>query len=96
MGEVLDWSKLPPNLAWLAGPAERYGGYQFHDRILAFLRQASSGELADLRAVQQRWAVNYPAIDAWLDEYNMTKHIEAGLVYFTQALLGMADEDGLL
>src|SRR5438270_146490 len=29
--ETLDWSKLPPSLRYLAGPAERYGSLQFDD-----------------------------------------------------------------
>lgn len=94
--EVLDWSKLSPKLAWVAAPAERYGHYQFDERILDFLQHASPAQLVELRAVQQRWVANNPDIDAWLDEYNMTKHAEARLVYFTQLLLGMADESGLL
>ena len=93
---VLDWSKLPPRLAWLAAPAERYGHYQFEERIIDFLRQASPAQLAELRALHQRWVADSPAIDAWLDEYNITKHAEARLVYFTLGLLDLADGAGLL
>jgi hypothetical protein len=80
----------------VAPPAERYGRYQFDEPILDFLRRASPAELEELRAIQRRWSADYPAIDAWLDEYRMTTHPEARLVYFTQVLLGMADESGLL
>ena len=96
MPKALDWSKLPRTLAWAATPAERYGYHQFDEPILAFLRAATPAELSDLQAVQRRWVADYPIIEAWLDEYNMTKHPEAARVYFTQVLLGMADEAGLL
>ena len=96
MAMALDWSKLPPALAWVAAPAERYGHYQFDEPILAFLRGATPAELDDLRAVQRRWIADHSAIEAWLDENNMTLHREAQRVYFTQVLLGMADEAGLL
>ncbi|MBN9520958.1 hypothetical protein J0H58_20955 [bacterium] len=95
MAVMLDWSKLPPALAWVAAPAERYGRYQFDERIFDFLRHASPTDLADLRAAQRLWMADAPAINAWLDEYRITEHAEARLVYFTQVLLGYADEGGL-
>jgi hypothetical protein len=96
MAEALDWSKLPPNLAWIAAPAERYGCYQFDDKIWHFLQQATPADLAELRTLQRQWGTDYPAIDAWLDAFNITKHAEARLVYFTQVLLGTADDAGFL
>lgn len=96
MTEVLDWGKLPPNLAWLATPAERYGHYQFDEPILEFWRQATPEEKAKLRAIQHRWSDECEAIESWLDTYNMTRHPEARLVYFTQVLLGTGDDCGLL
>ena len=94
--EVFDWSKLPPNLAWLAAPAERYGHYQFDEPIWEFVQNASPAELAELRAVQERWEADFQNIDLWLDEFNITKHPEARLVYFTQVLLGTAADMGRL
>ena len=96
MAKSLDWSKLPPNLAWVAAPAEQYGHYQFDEPIREFLLQATPDEMAQLRSFQKRWIDASPAIEAWLDTYNMTKHAEARLVYFTQVLLGTADDCGLL
>ncbi len=96
VAKALNWSKLPPKLAWVALPAERYGHYQFDEPILAFLRAATALELVDLRAIQRRWIADHSAIQAWLDEYNMTVHPEAQRVYFTQVLLGMADEARVL
>jgi hypothetical protein len=94
--EVLDWSKLLRMLAWVAAPAERYGHYQFDERILDFLRHATSADLAELRAVQRQWLSDSRAINAWLDKFDLTDHAEARLVYFTQGLLDMADGAGLL
>ena len=48
---LLDWSKLPPELAWLVSPAERYGQYQFHNRISNFLESATPADIADLRSL---------------------------------------------
>lgn len=93
----LDWNKLPVSLRYLASPAERYGAYQFDDKILNFLRSRMTvDERAELQALGQRYNQDWEAIDRWLDEYPMTEHREAGLVYFTGHLLGLGGDLGLL
>ena len=95
--EKLDWSKLPSSLRYLAGPAEVYGSLQFDDRIYEFLQERmTADEQAELRALSQRYGQDSEAIDRWLDEFRMTKHPEARLVYFTGCLLGTGADLGLL
>jgi hypothetical protein len=96
MPEKLDWSKLPPELGWLAVSAERYGRLQFDDPIYDFLRGLNSTERDQLRELGQRWGEAFPEIDAWLDQYTITVHPEASLVYFTLYLLGTGADAGLL
>jgi len=96
MPERLDWSKLPAELRWLAAPAERYGHYQFHDRIHDFLRGLDAAGRDELRALTRRLEAAHPEIEAWLDRFNMTVHREATLVYFAQALIGTGWDDGFL
>ena len=38
----LDWTKLPPNLRYLAEPAEKYGSLQFESRIMDFLEHEAT------------------------------------------------------
>lgn len=93
MAEVLNWSKLPTELRWLAEPAERL---QFDDPIYDFLRQLDPSGRDELRELGRRWGEAWPAIDAWLKQYSMTVHPEASLVYFTGHLLGTGADAGLL
>ena len=93
----LDWSKLPPSLRYLAGPAEVYGGLQFDDPIYEFLqKRMTADERAELDALSKRYGQDWEAISRWLDEYPMTDHPEARLVYFTGHLLGTGADLGLL
>ena len=93
----LDWNKLPAPLRYLAGWAEVYGAYQFDQPILDFLHsRMTPEERAELRTLRQRYTDDAAAIDRWLDEYPMTKHREAALVYFTGHLLGLGADTGLL
>ena len=95
--ETLDWSKLPPSLQYLAGPAEVYGRLQFEDRIYEFLQeQMSADQRAELQELSHRYRRDDKAINRWLDEFPMTKHAEARLVYFTGCLLGTGADLGLL
>jgi hypothetical protein len=95
--EELDWDKLPDPLRYLAGPAEWYGRLQFDDPIYEFLQERMTpDERAELRALNRRYKQDWDAIDRWLDEYRMTKHPEARLVYFTGHLLGLGEDAGLL
>jgi hypothetical protein len=95
--ETLDWNKLPPSLQYLARPAEVYGRLQFEDRIYEFLQERMSANQRDeLRALSHRYEQDDEAINRWLDEFPMTEHPEARLVYFTGCLLGTGADLGLL
>ncbi len=95
--ETLDWSKLPSSLRYLAGPAERFGRLQFDDPIFEFLQeQMTVDEQAELSALSRRYEQDSQAINHWLDEFSMTEHREAALVYFTGYLLAIGADIGLL
>ncbi len=97
VADALDWSKLPPPLKYLARPAEVYGGLQFDDPIYEFLRERMTAEeQAELRSLSQRYGQDCGAINRWLDEFSMTVHPEARLVYFTGHLLSVGADLGLL
>ncbi len=92
----LDWSKLPPALRDLSGSAEVYGAYQFDDRIWDFLENMTEDERVELRALDERMSRDWDAIERWLDDYRMTEHREAALVYFTAHLLALANDGEFL
>jgi hypothetical protein len=95
--EDLDWSKLPPPLRYLSGPAEVYGGLQYDDPIYEFLqKRMTADEQAELRALSQRYGQDWEAINRWLDEFPITEHPEARLVYFTGHLLATGADLGVL
>jgi hypothetical protein len=97
MAEVLNWNKLPAALRYLAGPAEVYGGLQYDHAIYDFLqRHMTPEERAELRALSEKYRRDGEAIDRWLDEFPMTAHPEARLVYFTRYLVGTAADMGWL
>lgn len=91
--EELDWAKLPPELNYLSTLAVKYGHYQFDDAIDDYLfNQVTKSDLLELRDLRDQMWRDFDAIETWLDEYNMTKHPEARLVYFTRCLIGTADD----
>lgn len=95
--EVLDWSKLPASLSYLIEPAEKYGAIQFEDKIFAFLSERMTpAEKTELQALSKTYVQDEGTVNDWLDEYNMTKHPEARLVYFTGNLLALGNDAGLL
>ena len=95
--EELDWNKLPATLRYLAGPAEVYGHYQFEDAIMDFFcARMTPHERAELQALGRRYLQDGEAIGHWLDEYPMTRHPEARLVYFTGHLLALGADAELL
>ncbi|OWK38521.1 hypothetical protein [Fimbriiglobus ruber] len=92
----LDWSKLPPPLRYLAGPAEVYGELQFESRIYEFLeKRMTEDERSELRELSRRYDRDGEAINRWLDAFSITDHPEARLVYFTGHLLGTGADLGL-
>jgi hypothetical protein len=96
--EILDWSKLPPRLRYLAEPAEKYGSLQFEMRILDFLEsEASESDLENLRELNRLTLRDEKLIDEWIDELGgLTKHREAALVYFLLHLIALGNDNELL
>jgi hypothetical protein len=94
MYELLDWNKLPSTLAYLAEPAEKYGRYQFEDKIFEFLRRMSESERRELIDLMQRSKSQVTEIDNWLDEHRITEHPEARLIYFLEHLLALGNDAG--
>ena len=94
--ESLDWTKLPEPLRYLAIPAEKYGQLQFEDRILDFLEdEITETEIQELKDLAKPMDRDWELIERWLDEYNIVKHREAALVYFTGNLIAHARDVGL-
>lgn len=94
MYELLDWNKLPPNLRYLAAPAEKYGRFQFEDKIFDFLRRMTNSERIELTALIRQNRTDGHEIDSWLDEHRITIHPEAALVYFLEHLLALGNDAG--
>ena len=95
--EILDWTKLPAQLNYLAQPAERYGRFQFDNIIDDYLfNKMSKADVEELRNLRDRMAQDFDIIELWLDEFNMRIHPEARLVYFMRDLIGTADDTHLL
>lgn len=85
---ILDWTKLPESLRYLAEPAEVYGGIQFEESVARFVQNATRTQLATLAEVANRVREDLGRINGWLDAHRMTEHPEAELVYFLLQLLG--------
>lgn len=97
MAEKLDWSKLPTHLQYLAGPAEKYGRYQFDDAIIDFFQnEATDAEKKELKMIDDRFVKDEVEIKAWYRKLDITKHAEARLVYFLGHLLAIGNDDGYL
>jgi hypothetical protein len=95
--QPLNWRKLPSHLCYLAGPAEKYGGYQFDDRIYDYLtNDMTEQDRVELRTVAERIESDSAEIEAWLDDYNMTVHDEAGLIYFLHHFIALANDGNFL
>ena len=86
-------AKMPPELSYLATPAMRFGVHQFDNQVDAFLSSASDAEMGELAAVAERVRLNghYPAVNAWLDQYEITKYPEAANLYFMFGLMDAAE-----
>jgi hypothetical protein len=95
--EKLDWAKLPPNVRYVAEPAEKYGRYQFELRICDYFdNEMTSDDKAELHRLHERLFADGAEIEAWLDRHKTTEHPEARLVYFTIQLLGLGYDGGWL
>jgi hypothetical protein len=93
--QSLDWEKLPLNLRHFAKFAEKYGHYQFEDKIYEFLGHMSKKEESELAMLlRSYWIPEETQINAWLSEYSITEHIEARHVYFLGHLLALGSDAG--
>ena len=88
------FEKLPPDLQYLIGPAEKFGGYQFDDQIAEFLDRATETEMEELAAIAERFRLNGHSqeFDAFLDQFPITDHEESARLYF---LFGLIDAAGI-
>jgi hypothetical protein len=86
-------AKLPPELAYLAEPAMRFGVHQFDGQVAAFLASAAPEEMGELARLAERARLgnHYARVNEWLDKYDMTKYEEAANLYFMFGLMDAAD-----
>lgn len=61
-----------------------------------FLREMTDAEKRSLLVDHARFVPQAIAFQSWLDEFNMTEHPEARLVYFAICLFGLAADIGVL
>ena len=87
-------SELPPELAYLAEPAMRYGVHHFDEQMDKFLKTASKKDKDELARLAERVRSNnhYPRVNAWLDQHQITDYAEAANLYF---MFGLMDAAGL-
>ncbi len=85
--------ELPPELAYLAEPAQRYGIHRFDKDIDLFLARAGDAELSELAAVAERVRLNgdFSKVNTWLDGFEIDQHEEVANLYFLFGLLEAAD-----
>ncbi len=89
------FAKLPPDLHYLIGPAERFGRYQFDDQITEFLDRATESEMDELATVAERYRLNRHSVefDAFLDRYSITDHEQSARLYFLFCVIDAAGID---
>ncbi len=58
--------------------------------------QLTQAEKLELQALSKKMERDSDVINKWLDEFNITKHREAALVYFTGVLIGLGVDTGRL
>lgn len=87
------YAKLPTELKYLIAPAEKYGIYRSDCLIGDFLDKATDFELAELRAIAERYRLNgHPRmVDNFLDEFPITEHEQSAQLYH---LFGVIDAAG--
>lgn len=94
--EILDWSKLPAHLQYLMAPAKKYGCLQFDNRILHYLEEEmTEEERKELIELGKNMARDWDDINLWLEKFDITRHREAALVYFTGHLIGLGNDIGV-
>ena len=66
-----DWSRIPPELSFIVGPAQRYGHIEFEEEVEAFEATASPAQRAELRQLatrlwEERDSEDGHAVVAWI------------------------------
>ena len=79
-----DWSVLPPDLKYLAEPAERFGIYQSDSDITRLCETIGDADLDYLAGIASRIkrSGDNPAIIRWLRGQNMVTSYEAALISY--------------
>ena len=87
-----DWSKLPPRLAYLGEPADKYGVYQSEDSVERFLKHATFEDMQSLTMLRDRIldAEDSNLIFEWMADRQLTEP-EVAKVAFLIELLEAAD-----
>src|SRR5688572_16346004 len=90
--QSLDWSKLPPNLRFIIGPAETYGWIQFGEEIEEFERTATDAQTDELKRLADRlWnerdAEDGHGVVAWVARQDIVNDEAAARVEFLLVLL---------
>ena len=89
---TFDWEKLPVELHFLSIPAERFGGIQFPAEVTECLEHLTTETKDEFGLLVKQINANPGAVDRFLDEYRMTEHVEARLVYFLWSLLAQYED----
>src|SRR5262245_29361639 len=94
---ALDWNKLPEQLRYVVPAAIKYGALKWDERIFNFLQnEMTPPERLELIELGRKMAIDFAAFEKWLDDFPMTVHPEAALVYFTTYLLAMGRDISVL
>jgi hypothetical protein len=93
----LDWTKLPEEMRWLAGPAEKYGKHQFHNDRVGFAKRITPEERNELREVVRRvWRdrATLERFQAWTQAHTAGDHPETNLIAgMWDLIVGLGEAD---
>ena len=86
-------NKLPDELAYLVGPAVKYGVHQFDGDVDRFLDHATDDEISELAGIAEKVRLDnhYEPVCNWLDRFEIDEYEEAANLYF---LFGVMDAAG--
>ena len=90
--DVIDWSSVPAPLAFIIGPAQRYGHLQFDEQLDEFDAAATAEQRDELRQLagrlwDERDAADGHALVAWVTRQDLLKNPAAARVEFLMVLL---------
>lgn len=83
-----DWSKLPPDMAFLAAPAEKYGAVAHEQDKEAFAASMTPAARKEMQDIDDRCvAVGLGRIRSWYLEMGVAEHVEAQMVFSLRGLI---------